>query len=97
MCKTIPTSRFHVIFDCDYVNTLWREIEPTLIKLHQTPLTQEEKGFGIPSRLPNSGIIIGNWLTFSLRAMILKEEQRSFYKQNTFPDPKVFKKRFNLA
>ena len=55
LCTQPIQDEFHIIFDCPVVISLWAQIEPLLLKLGPTPVTEQEKIFGIlvlPQRLP---------------------------------------------
>ena len=47
LCQEIPENIYHTILHCEFTNTLWKEIEPKLRKLHPSNVTEEEKAFGI--------------------------------------------------
>ena len=94
LCHKWPDDIYHIILDCNFTNTLWQEIEPILLELHGDPVTLEEKGLGVNKKNPTTGILIRNWLTYSLREQIMKEE-RNAYKSQIIPNIDTFKRKFN--
>ena len=95
LCGQIPQNIFHIILDCNIVNKIWTELEPLLIKLHPTPVSDTEKAFGIVIKKPvnqhynrpskDFAIHVRNWLTYLMRKNVLKVERQSHYsKFNTF-------------
>ena len=79
LCHQIPTSIFHIILNCNTVNNLWEEIEPTLKRLHDIPVTNEEKAFGITGLNSNTGVLLRNWLTYLMRQVISDVEKQAYY------------------
>ena len=47
LCTQPIQDEFHIIFDCPVVESLWAQIEPLLLNLGPTPVTEQEKIFGI--------------------------------------------------
>ena len=94
MCKQVPLNKFHVIFDCRYVNALWAALVPILRRIYNTPLTNYEIAFGMTTP-KNDAVMLRNWITYTFRALIMKEEGICNYKTKTFPDINAFKSRFN--
>ena len=43
---------FHLIFDCPVVVSLWKEIEPLLLRIDPSPVTEQEQIFGILGNSP---------------------------------------------
>ena len=58
---------------------MWFEIEPLLNRLHSAPITEEEKAFGITHRKSTTGIILRNWVTYSLRKLVMQIEKEAYY------------------
>ena len=94
MCNHAPLNKFHVIFDCRYVNALWAALVPILRRIYNTPLTNYEIAFGMTTP-KNDAVMLRNWITYTFRALIMKEEGICNYKTKTFPDINTFKSRFN--
>ena len=57
-------------------------------------MTLEEKGLGLSNKNQTTGILIRNWLTYSLREQIMKED-RNAYKSQIKPNIDTFKRKFN--
>ena len=75
LCQNIPENIYHIILHCKFTNKLWEDIEPILRELHSTPVSEEEKAFGIVQKKPTTGILLRNWLTYLLRDCIMQEER----------------------
>ena len=95
LCHEIPTDVYHIILHCPYTVNLWNEIEPILKEINPTPVNDEEKSFGLTTRITSDDIILRNWLTYTLRDCIREEEARAFYEPNAKPDLKAFQRRYN--
>ena len=94
LCHTSPEDIYHIIIDCDFTKKLWNEIEPMLNKLHQAPISIEEKAFGVIEKNKTKGVILRNWLTYFLREQIMIEEKQAYHSQKT-PNIETFKRKFN--
>ena len=89
LCGEIPQTRFHIMLHCETVESIWKDIEPVLLKLHPTQVSIEEKAFGIVIKRPKTGwtnrpqnrhgIYVRNWLTYLMRKCIAKVERKSHY------------------
>lgn len=82
LCKKNPENIYHIILHCDFANILWEDVEHTLMKLHPVPVSTEEKALGIVKKNPTSGILLRNWVTYSLRKCIMQKEQEAYYNPN---------------
>ena len=71
-CLQTPDDRFHIILDCPMTHSLWNTIEPFLQRIVPTPVTDEEKAFGLLGNTP--AICLRNWLTYTLRFCIHQQE-----------------------
>ena len=49
--------------------------------MHPSPVTDEEKAFGIIHKKQTTGSLLRNWLTFQLRECITQEERAAFASQ----------------
>ena len=58
---------------------MWNDIEPILKQLHNAPISNEEKAFGVVLKNLTAGPLVRNWLTFLLREFIAEEERRSYH------------------
>ena len=60
---------------------MWRRIESTIKRIIPIPVTNTEKAFGLQLRnkKERNAIILRNWITFTLRHMIMEEERRAFH------------------
>ena len=79
LCNNTPESIFHIILDCEFVNTIWTHIQPTLLKLYAKPIDDQEKALGIIRIKSNPGILLRNWITYKIREQILTYEKKSFH------------------
>ena len=77
LCTQAIDNEFHVIFECPVVASLWNQIEPLLIKIDPTPVTEQEKIFGMLGNSP--AIILRNWLTYVLRYCIHQQENLAYH------------------
>ena len=96
LCHEVPEDIYHVILHCNFVNTLWDQIEPVLRKLTNVSVTNEEKAFGIVMKKETTENLLRNWVTYLLREKILEEERMAYHAQKT-PNLEGFKMRFNSA
>ena len=92
-CSVVPDSRFHLLFDCQLVRNLWRDLEPHLKKLSSTPVTTYEMAFGLKGDTPC--VILRNWLTYLLRHCIMEQESIAFYNQSKMANELEIKLKFN--
>ena len=89
LCGQIPQNRFHIILHCEIVTKTWKTIEPILLQLHPTQVSDAEKAFGIVIEKPKNqqynrptkhfGIHVRNWLTYLMRRSIAKVERKAHY------------------
>ena len=77
LCTHIIDDEFHLIFDCPVVASLWKEIEPLLLRIDPSPVTEREKIFGILGNSP--AIVLRNWLTYVLRFCIYRQENLAYH------------------
>lgn len=84
LCRQIPDDVFHIILDCRFTKVIWKRVEKLLLRIDCRPVTLHEMAFGLQESRRNRlyGVIIRNWITFSLRNSILLEE-RKMYKINS--------------
>ena len=59
--------------------TAWDELEITLYRIYEEPISIEEKILGIVEKKPTKGSLLRNWLTFILRQAISDTESKCFY------------------
>ena len=89
LCDEIPQNIFHLILHCKTVLTIWKDIDPTLLKLHPTPVCNEEMAFGILIKRPEKdqpsrpstkhGLYVRNWLTYLMRTCIANMERKAHH------------------
>ena len=96
LCMKKPTNIFHIILHCDYVNNIWAQLQPTLLKLSTKSLDDAEKSFGIIQIKKPACIILRNWLGYKLREQILLFERRAYH-QSRAPPFEIFKATYNQA
>ena len=82
LCKQLPDNIYHVILDCQITKTLWQEMKPILSQLHASPVTEEEKAFGVVTRRPTTGILLRNWLTYIMRTCVSQVERLAHHAPN---------------
>ena len=88
LCHKLPQSIFHIILYCRTVVSLWNDIEPLLRKLHNAPVSNEEKAFGIVRKKPSNGVLARNWVTYLMRQVISDTERLAHYATITIPEIK---------
>ena len=96
LCGKLPEDIFHIILDCDFVNTVWDHLQPTLSQLSAKILDDPEKALGIVQIKQKPGIILRNWLGYKLREQILLFERKSYH-QTKLPSVELFKAKFNQS
>ena len=81
LCHKIPQDVFHVLLDCGFTVGAWAKIEHILMGILPIPLSTHERAFGLQPRCKGekNATILRNWITFSLRHHIMKEERRAYY------------------
>ena len=79
LCNDIPESIYHVLFHCDVVKNIWKDVSSKLLDLHPSPITDEEKAFGIIDKKPPPGVLARNWLTYTIRKCIAEMEREAHY------------------
>ena len=77
LCTQLIDDEFHLIFDCPLVVSLWEEIEPLLLRIYPSPVTEQERIFGILVNSP--AIVLRNWLTYVLRFCIYWQENSAYH------------------
>ena len=84
LCHKIPEDIFHIILDCRFTKIMWKRIQKVLLKILRIPITDSEKAFGLQPRTKKEtqATILRNWITFSLRHLIMQEERKAYYIQN---------------
>ena len=86
LCNKIPEDIYHIILDCNFTNKMWRRLEKTLMQIIPTQVTNYEKAFGLQPRVKKEEhlITLRNWLTFTLRHLIMAEEKSAYHhRKNT--------------
>ena len=98
LCRKIPDDIFHIILDCKFVKVMWKRIERTIMKILPVPPTDIEMAFGVQPRSKEDryATILRNWITFSMRHLVMLEERKAYYRNGTSPQavPRFFA-RFN--
>lgn len=102
LCRKIPEDVFHIVIDCKFTKVMWRRLEKSLIRITPKPLTVHEMAFGLKEpKQEKYPVILRNWITFTLRQLIMLEE-RKVYKMNidsddiVTPSPEKFWAKFNF-
>ena len=96
LCNKVPDSIYHIILHCDFVNTIWIQMQPILSRLYRKSIDNEEKALGIIHIKSTTGIILRNWLTYKMREQILLFE-RSAYHSSKVACLDLFKAKFNQS
>ena len=47
LCKEIPKTVYHILLECKTTMMAWDELEITLYKIHEVPVSNEEKAVGV--------------------------------------------------
>ena len=92
-CRKIPRSPFHIILKCSFINLLWHDLHPFIRRIYNTPVTKREMAFGLTG--VSQPVRLRNWITFTLREMIEKQEKNAYYKPGLFHHLQEFKVKFN--
>ena len=81
LCNKIPDDIFHIILDCKFSKIMWKRIEKHLKKIIPVQITNTEKALGLQPRnkREEKATILRNWVTFSLRHLIMEEERRAYH------------------
>ena len=84
LCRKIPDDIFHIILDCKFTKVMWKRIEKVLYQIIPQLPTLHEKAFGLQPRniKEKYPTILRNWITFSLRHLIMSEERKAYKAQN---------------
>jgi hypothetical protein len=63
---------------------MWKRIEKVLLKILPIPISNSEKALGLQPRnkKETEATILRNWVTFSLRHLIMQEERKAYYIQS---------------
>ena len=93
LCEKIPEHRLHNIITCPIVNSMWNQLEPHLLQIYPTRITNEEKALGIQGETSN--IILRNWMTYLLRQIILEQESIAYYNKRGKANQNDIKNRYN--
>ncbi len=98
LCRKIPDEVFHILFDCEVTRYMWGKLQGTLLKINPIPISTLEMALGIQPTCKReiNSTILRNWVTFSLRHYIMKEERRAFYlSKYALKDMRSFVNKFN--
>ena len=79
LCNKAPENIYHIILHCDFVNSLWTHIQPTLAKFDSRLVTNEEKSFGIVHIKKTAGMLMRNWLTYKMREQVMDFERKAYH------------------
>ena len=96
LCNLIPESIYHTILNCDFVKTLWTKVTPTLMKLHDKPVDDEEKALGIVHIKKSNGMVLRNLITYMMRELILNFERKAYH-TSKIPSMNTFEAKFNQS
>ena len=81
LCRKIPEDVFHIVLDCSFTVWMWSRVEPVLLKILGLPITPEEMAFGVQPRnkREEAATVLRNWIGFSLRHHVMREERRAYH------------------
>ena len=60
---------------------MWKRVEKVLMNIIPLPVTNTEKALGLQpqNKREKNATILRNWITFSLRHLIIEEERRAYH------------------
>ena len=93
LCTQPIHDEFHIIFDCPVVVSLWTQIEPLLLKLCPTPVTEQEKIFGLLGTSP--AVTLRNWLTYVMRFCIYQQKTLAYHNKQGLSNETRIKVTYN--
>ena len=93
LCESLPQNKFHNILTCSTVTQIWHQLEPHLLQIHPSPVTEEEKAFGLVGKTP--GVILRNWMTYLLRETILEQESIAYHNKKGKTNENDIKIKYN--
>ena len=93
LCLSVPATKFHLTLECYATKKLWDDLEPHLLKIVRTYVSDMEKVFGLAGNSPN--IILRNWLTFLLRQCIVDQERAAYHNKKGLQNIDDIKMNFN--
>ena len=81
LCRKIPENASHIMLSCKFTKVMWRRIHRSLVGIIPSFPTSLEMAFGLQpandkDKYPTT---LRNWLTFSLRHLIMQEERTAFH------------------
>ena len=79
LCKEIPESIYHILLECEATRLAWDELEITLYRIFEIPVSDEEKSVGIVQQKPTEAALLRNFLTFVLRQAVADAERECYY------------------
>ena len=93
LCLSVPISKFHLTLNCEFTKKMWDDLEPRLIQILNSPVTNHEKVFGLLGHTPS--IILRNFLTYLLRQCIVEQEGIAYHNKRGMLNIRDAKARFN--
>ena len=93
LCTQPIHDEFHIIFDCPVVVSLWTQIEPLLLKLCPTLVTEQEKIFDLLGTSP--AITLRNWLTYVMRFCIYQHATLAYHNKQGLSNETNIKVTYN--
>ena len=84
LCNKIPESIYHIILYCNFTVNAWYKLEKTLHSVLPKSISSFEQASGRQpaTKREEPATILRNWITFSLRHHIMKEERKAYYRGN---------------
>ena len=77
LCSKIPSTKFHVTHECDFVRAMWSKVQPFLQQIHPPRVTEEEMAYGLLGSQPP--IRLRNFITYVMREVISVTERKAYY------------------
>ena len=71
------------------VAKLWDDLSEELLRLHPTPITEEEMALGIVTKKDTTGSTIRNWLTYTMRKCIGDIEPEAYHSRKSIAEIKA--------
>ena len=96
LCNEFPESIYHIIISCKFVNTIWSNLLPTLYKILEKNIDDQEKSLGIIQIKNKPEITLRNWITYKIREQILLFEKKAYHSSKA-ASVKLFQEEFNQS
>ena len=98
LCRKIPNTACHILLDCSFTKIMWTKINNKIRQIIPVIPEKYEQVFGLQPLNTDEAdaVTLRNWVTFTLRHLIMKEERRAYHTtQYSKPQIKSFIQKFN--